>query len=172
MGDAFYIKKFGADDVAQIDVLHVVPGNSEATIVADLTDAAHIPDDQFDCIIFTQSLQMIYDFRAALETLHRILRPGGVLLMTTHGISKIARRLGRDDWGEYWRFTTQSTEALFAETFPGADVSVRSWGNVLAATAYLHGLAAEELRPDELLEDDPDFEVIISVRAQKQGGVV
>lgn len=168
MGDAFYIKKFGVERVSQIDILHVVAGNPEATIVADLTQADHVADDQFDCIIFTQSLQMIYDFRTALETLHRILRPGGVLLMTTHGISKIARRLGRDDWGEYWRFTTQSTEALFAETFPGAEVTVRSWGNVLAATAYLHGIATEELGQEELLEDDPDFEVIISVRAQKR----
>ncbi len=167
LGDATYIKKFGGDRVAKVDVLHVVEGNPEATIVADLTRGENIPSDQFDCIIFTQSLQMIYDFKAALRTLHRILRPGGVLLLTTHGISKIARRLGRDDWGEYWRFTTQSAEALFAETFPGAAVEVTPWGNVLAATAYLYGLAAEELALEELDSTDPDFEVIVSVRARK-----
>ena len=137
LGDATYTKKFGGDRVTVSDVLHVTAGNPEATIVADLTDAAHIPDDRFDCIIFTQSLQMIYDFKAALKTLFRILRPGGELLMTSSGVSKIARRLGRDDWGEYWRFTTQGAEAMFAETFPGAEVKVQSWGNVLSATAYL-----------------------------------
>ncbi len=168
MGDAAYIKKFGGGKVTRIDVLHVTAGNPEATIVADLTDADHLDADQFDCIIFTQSLQMIYDFKTALRTLHRILRPGGVLLLTTHGISKIARRLGRDDWGEYWRFTTQSAEAAFAETFPGAEVEVRPWGNVLAATAYLYGLAAEELTEEELNSLDPDFEVIVSVRARKR----
>ncbi len=145
LGDATYTKKFGGDRVTVSDVLHVTAGNPEATIVADLTDAAHVPDDRFDCIIFTQSLQMIYDFKAALKTLFRILRPGGELLMTSSGVSKIARRLGRDDWGEYWRFTTQGAEAMFAETFPGAEVKVRSWGNVLSAAAYLYGLAAEEL---------------------------
>lgn len=169
MGDASYLRKFGGDRVEKIDVLNVVPA-PEATLVADLTDAANLPSDTFDAIVFTQSLQMIYDFKTALRTLHRILAPGGVLLLTTHGISKIARRLGRDDWGEYWRFTTQSAEAVFVETFPGARVQVRSWGNVLAAVAYLHGLAAEELSPSELEERDPDFEVIVSVRAQKAGG--
>lgn len=168
LGDASYIKKFAGGMVTRIDVLQVTAGNPEATIVADLTDADHLEPDQFDCIIFTQSLQMIYDFKAALRTLHRILRPGGVLLLTTHGISKIARRLGRDDWGEYWRFTTQSAEAVFAETFPGAEVEVRPWGNVLAAAAYLYGLAAEELTQEELNSLDPDFEVIVSVRARKR----
>jgi len=171
MGDATYLRKFGGDRLTKTDVLNVVE-SPDATLVADLTDADHLPSDAFDAIVFTQSLQMIYDFKAALRTLHRILAPGGVLLLTTHGISKIARRLGRDDWGEYWRFTTQSAEAVFAETFPGADVQVRPWGNVLAAVAYLHGLAAEELAPDELDHLDPDFEVIVSVRARKAGGAV
>jgi SAM-dependent methyltransferase len=167
MGDATYIRKFGSDGVTQIDVLHVAPGNPEATIVADLTRDDHLESNQFDCIVFTQSLQMIYDFKTSLRTLHRILRPGGVLLLTTHGISKIARRLGRDDWGEYWRFTTQSAAAVFAETFPGAQVEIQSWGNVLTAAAYLYGLAAEELSHEELDSLDPDFEVIVSVRAKK-----
>ena len=167
LGDPTYIKKFGGAGVTRIDVLHVAAGNPAATIVADLTDAGHIEAELFDCIILTQSLQMIYDFKAALRTLFRILRPGGTLLLTTHGITKIARRLGRDDWGEYWHFTTQSAEAVFAETFPGAAVKVTPWGNVLAATAYLHELAAEELTRKELDHLDPDFEVIVSVRARK-----
>jgi hypothetical protein len=33
--------------------------------------------------------------------------------------------------------------------------------------AFLNGLAAEELRPQELLYSDPDHEVIVSVRAVK-----
>lgn len=167
LGDAFYINKFGGGRVQQIEVLHVTAGNPIATIVADLTNAEHIPSDSFDCIIFTQSLQMIYDMRAALRTLHRILKPGGVLLLTSAGISKIGRRLGRDDWGEYWHLTTQSLEALFAETFPDATVKVTSHGNVLAATAYLHGLSSDELTHDELDYVDPDIEVLVTARVQK-----
>ena len=167
MGDPFYINKFGGDRVSKIDVLHYVEGNPQATIVADLTFADHIPSDTFDCIILTQTLQMIYDMKAALSHLHRILKPGGVLLMTSHGISKIGRRLGRDDWGEYWHITSQSAERLFKETFPGADITVSSYGNVLAAMCALHGIVSDEVALQELDHRDPDFEVIVTVRAQK-----
>ena len=167
MGDAFYIKKFGGDRVSKIDVLHYVEGNPEATVVADLTCADHIPSNTFDCIILTQTLQMIYDMKAALRHLHRIIKPGGVLLATSHGISKIGRRLGRDDWGEYWHITTQSAERIFEETFPGADITVRSYGNVLSATCALHGVVSDEIDKKELDYLDPDFEVIVTVRAAK-----
>ncbi len=166
MGDDFYIQKFGRERVDKIDVLNVVE-SPHATIVADLTCADHVPSNSFDCIIFTQSLQMIYDMNAALKHLHRMLKPGGVLLLTSHGISKIGRRLGRDNWGEYWHITTQSAERLFAETFTNADIQVGSYGNVLTAMCALHGLASEELSPKELDNLDPDFEVIVTVRAVK-----
>lgn len=167
MGDSFYTQKFGGDNVSRSDILHVVEGNPEATIVADLTYADHIPSDTFDCIICTQTLQMIYNVRSALYHLYRILKPRGVLLVTSHGISKIGRREGIDAWGEYWHFTAQSVRRLFEEVFPAANIRVKTYGNVLAAIALLHGLAAEELRKEELNYIDPDYEVLITVRAAK-----
>lgn len=169
LGDPFYIEKYGQGRVTQPEILHYVEGNPLATIVADLTDAPHIESDSFDCIIFTQTLQMIWDMKAALTTLHRILKPGGVLLLTTSGISKIGRRLGRDDWGEYWRLTAPAVERLAEELFPGSDAKVMSYGNVLSANAYLQGLALEELEPAELDYVDPDFEVIVAARIRKAG---
>ena len=91
IGDPGYTRKYGGDKVTRSDVLHAIPGNPQATIIADLTCADHIPSDSFDCIILTQTLQFIYDFRAALKTLYRILAPGGVLLATSHGICRISR---------------------------------------------------------------------------------
>jgi SAM-dependent methyltransferase len=167
IGDDYYTRKFGGDRVNKSDVLHVSGGNPKATLIADLARADAIPSNIFDCIICTQTLQMIYDFRAALGHLYRILNPGGVLLMTCHGISKIARREGADAWGEYWRFTSQSARRMFEEVFLPANVSVGVYGNVLAAIACLHGLAVEELEREELDYLDPDYEVLISVRAIK-----
>lgn len=169
MGDDTYTRRFGGDKVTQADVLHVVPGRHGATITADLTCADHIPAGTYDCIVFVQTLQMIYDSRAALRHLHRILKPGGVLLATTHGISKIGRRVDIDHWGEYWRLTTQSAQRLFEEAFLAGNVRVESRGNVLAAIAALHGLTAQELEPHELDYCDPDYEVLITVRAVKSG---
>ncbi|MXO60735.1 methyltransferase domain-containing protein [Altererythrobacter salegens] len=164
LGDPCYTQKFGGDRVTQSDVLHVVAGNPAATIIADLGDAPHIPDDSFDCIIFTQTLQMIYDMGATLRTLNRITKPGGSVLITTAGIAKVGRRLGRDDWGEYWRHTAQGLEAQVKEFFPGADADVVNYGNVLSACAFLQGLASDELEPFELDYVDEDFEVIIAAR--------
>lgn len=169
IGDDAYTRKFGGDRVSQSDVLHVAEGNPQAAIVADLTRAEHIPADTFDCIIFTQTLQFIYNVRAALRTLYRILAPGGGILATFQGISQISR-YDMDRWGDYWRFTTLSARRLFAEVFPPDCITVQAHGNVLAAIALLHGLAAEELRRDELDYYDPDYEVLITVRAVKPQG--
>ena len=66
-----------------------------------------------------------------------------------------------------WHFTSQSARRLFDEIFPPGGVEVRVYGNVLAAVAFLHGLAAEELRPDELDYSDLDYEVIIGIKAER-----
>jgi SAM-dependent methyltransferase len=166
-GDDQYTRKFGADRVTKSDVLHVAAGEPKATIVADLTCDDSIPSDTFDCIICTQTLQMIYEVRSAVRSLHRMLKPGGVVLVTSHGMSKIGRREGVDPWGEYWHFTAQSLRRLFLEVFLPQNVNIRVYGNVLAAIAFLHGLAATELRREALDHSDPDYEVIIAVRAAK-----
>lgn len=168
MMDDAYTRKFGGARVTRSDVLHSVAGNPLATIVADLTGPNSIPDDAFDCIICTQTLQFIYDFRAALHELRRILKPGGVLLLTAHGTSRIGRREGVDAWGEYWRFTAQSLRRLLTETFPGGASSIEVYGNVLAAIANLHCLAAEELTHAELDHRDANYEVLLAVRAVKE----
>jgi SAM-dependent methyltransferase len=166
IGEDTYTRRFGGDRVARSDVLHVQEGNPKATVVADLTCADSIPSDTLDCIIFTQTLQFIYDVRAAIRHLYRILKPGGVLLATLPGISQISR-YDMDRWGDYWRFTTLSARRLFEEIFPPGSVTVRAYGNVLAAVAFLHGLSAEELRREELDYHDPDYELIITVRTVK-----
>ena len=167
IGDDNYTRKIGGDCVTNSDVLHVVEGNPLATIVADLTCADNIPSNTFDCIIFTQTLQFIYDVRAAIRTLYRILKPDGVLLATCHGISQISRS-DMDRWGEYWRFTTLSARLLFEEVFPEENIEVRAHGNVLAAISFLHGLAAEELKKQELDYHDPNYELMITVKAVKK----
>jgi SAM-dependent methyltransferase len=168
IGDDRYTRKFGAERVTRSDVLHLHPGNPNSTVVADLADAGHIPADSFDCIIFTQTLQFIYDLRGALNNLHRILKPGGRVLATLPGISQISR-YDMDRWGDFWRFTSLSARRLFEESFSPGDITVQAYGNVLAAVALLEGLALEELKREELDQSDRDYELLISVRAVKGG---
>jgi len=164
IADDEYTRRFGQHRVEQSSVLYVSGGNPKATIVADLTSADNILPNSFDCIILTQTLQFIYDTRAAIETLHRVLKPGGVLLATFPGISQISR-YDMERWGDYWRFTTLSAQRLFEEQFPANSITVRARGNVFAAIALLHGLAQEDIDVRKLEYHDPDYEVIITVRA-------
>lgn len=165
VGDASYTRRFGGDRVAQSDVLHVAEGNSHATIVADITQADHVPSDAFDCIIFTQTLHLVYDARAALHTLHRILKPGGVLLLTVPGISQIDSGAWGEHW--YWSFTARALHRMAMEHFAHDSVQVTAHGNVLAAVAFLEGLAVEELRDEELNFRDPAYDVLVTLRAAK-----
>jgi hypothetical protein len=166
VGGDEYATRFGRHAVRRLDVLHVSPDNPRATIVGDLATGDNLPADTYDCVICTQTLQSIYDVAAAIATLHRMLRPGGVVLATMPGITP-ACRPDRDMWGDYWRFTSESVRRLFAESFGPSRVRVEAYGNVLAATSFLYGVAAEELRPGRLDARDPDYEVLIAVRAQK-----
>jgi Polysaccharide deacetylase len=93
--------------------------------------------------ILKQTLHLIYDMKATMRTLYRTLKPGGVLLATVPGISQLERGRWKETW--YWSLTILSTRRLAEEAFPGENVEVGSHGNVLATTAFLMGLAAEEL---------------------------
>jgi SAM-dependent methyltransferase len=163
--DASYTRRYGGNRVEQSDVLDVAENNQQATIFADLTRADHIPSDTFDCIIFTQTLQLIYDMHSAIRTLQRVLKPGGVLLATLPGISQTGPAEGSEHWN--WRFTTLSARRLFEESFPAEHVEVATHGNVLSASAFLYGLAAEELHHEELEHHDPYYEVSITIRTTK-----
>jgi SAM-dependent methyltransferase len=166
VGDDRYTKKFGANRVTRSDVVHVEEGQPNATLVADLSRDRALAPDRFDCIICTQTLQFIYDVPAALRCLYRILKPGGIVLATFAGISQVSR-FDMDRWGDYWRFTTLSTRRVFDEVFPPENIQINAYGNVLASVAFLHGLAAEEFTKEELDYHDPDYQLLITVRAVK-----
>lgn len=165
IGDDAYTRKFGRDQVTRSDVLHVEPGYPGATIIADLTSAENIEDETFDCIILTQTLQLIYDIPAAIRTLKRIVRPGGVVLATVPGITHSGDVNWHKSW--FWSMTPASAQRLFESEFGPEHVSVRSHGNVLAAMAFLYGLADHELTRAELNYADPAYIVTIGVRAEK-----
>jgi SAM-dependent methyltransferase len=160
-----YATRYGRD-VRQVDVLDVFPDNTKATIIGDLADAPSIPSDAFDCVLVTQVLSWIYDVRAPLRSVHRILVPGGVLLATTPGIARIAP-VESELFGEWWHFTSMSAQRVTEEIFGIGNVEVETFGNVLAAAGFLYGLGRFDLTPAELAVHDPAFQVTIGIRAVK-----
>ena len=167
IGDDTYSRRFGGSRVTHQEILHLVPGQPGATIIADLAHAPEIPSSYFDCIILTQTIHYIFDLPAAVSTLFRILKPGGTLLVTVPGISQICRDQS-DQESDCWRFTASSSTRLFSERFGRENVTVHTYGNVLASIAFLEGLASSDLTRDELDYRDPNYQLTIAVVARKK----
>ena len=164
VGDDAYTRRFGSA-VVQRDVLHVHCGNPRATIVGDLSTEGTLPRGVFDCVVLTQTLHLVYDMAAALRELHAALRPGGVLLVTVPGIT----RIDRGEWGAswYWSLTEHALRRLLSDSFPAARIALETHGNVYAATTFLQGLAVEEVSAAKLDVCDEAFPVLVAARAQK-----
>jgi SAM-dependent methyltransferase len=157
-----YTKRFGGERVTASDVLDIDESNPEATIITDLNAAVELPSNQFDCIILTQTLQFIWDCRAAITDLHRSLKPGGLLLVTVPVTPPLCAAASM-----YWSFTPGSLSRLLQEAFGGQGVEIHTLGNVLSVTAFLYGLSAKELTDPELDRCDPSYPLIIAATARK-----
>ena len=168
--DNNYTLRFGGDRVTRSDVIHKGDDNPLATIIADLTQGDTIPSEAFDCIICTQTLHLVFDLPAALQTLHRILLPGGVLLATVPAISRLTRD-ARGNYHDYWRFTTESCRRLCEPLFGSANLRIVAYGNVYSAVAFLHGLSVADLDPRKLEATDPNIELIVALRATRENKV-
>jgi peptidoglycan/xylan/chitin deacetylase (PgdA/CDA1 family)/SAM-dependent methyltransferase len=165
--DDGYTRMFGGDRVKASDVVDVDLSNDQATIFADLTAAAGIGPDVYDCFILTQTLGLIFDVARAVAEAARVLKPGGVLLCTVPASGRISYE-DRDLDGDYWRFTEASVRRLFAGVFSPEEFDVTGFGNVLACSAFLYGLAPDDLTPAELDAVDPYFPVVYGIRAVKR----
>lgn len=164
IGDDAYCQRFGSRHIVHQDILHVHAGNPIATIVGDMSQPGVLPEQRFDVMVITQTLHLIFDFAQALANLHRALKPGGVLLLTVPGITSIAR----DEWGKdwFWSFTGASLERLMDMSFGPGNYTLEQFGNAYAATAFLQGLALEEVEHGKVEGfPDPAYPVILGVRA-------
>lgn len=153
-----YATRLGAESV---DVLDIDPANRRATIVGDLCEPDTLPASAFDAIVLTQTLQFLPHPRRALEQLVTALRPGGVMLITVPTMSRVADDLDR------WRWTPTGFREAVAGL--GCTAGIAGTGNALACRAFLMGLAAQDLHPAALAEDDPAFPLVVTASLRKPG---
>ncbi len=161
-GADWYTTGFGESAVTKVDILHIDDSNTLATLVADLTKPNDIPSDRFDCVICTFVLHVIAELERAVSELHRILKPGGVLLVAAPHISMCDER-----YHELWRFTPEGLHVLLAGVFGPQNVDIRAYGNSLTAAGQIRGLVHDEFSRAELDDYDQRFAVIVCARAVK-----
>ncbi len=165
IAESLYSKKFDSG-VEEFETFGTVDSNSGATITGDLTDSATLPESSIDCFICTQTFNFIYEVKKAVQGSYRLLKPGGVMLVTVAGVCQVSR-YDMDRWGDYWRFTDLSLRKIFSEVFTEENIMVNTYGNVLSATALLQGISSEELTSEELDVTDKNYQVVISIIAKK-----
>jgi SAM-dependent methyltransferase len=161
-----YTRKFGGDNVAGASVLHANNDKKNVDIVGNLETGEGIPKNKIDCFILTQTLLCIFDVQTAAQNAIKLLKPGGALLLTVPGITQISR-FDYERWGQYWSFTDLSVRKLFEKIVPPANIEVKTYGNVKAASAFLYGLALHEVKKKDLDYTDPDYQMVISAIIKK-----
>ena len=79
-------------------------------IICDICNMSPIPDESFGLVLNLESLEHISNPQKAIDEIHRVLRPNGLLILTTVMHFKI-HRYPKD----YWRFTPHGVELLLSQ---------------------------------------------------------
>lgn len=157
-----YCRRFGRDRPTAIDVLDLDAANPEATLVVDLTQPNDLEGGTFDCIVCVHVLHLVYEADVFAAELHRLLAPGGALLVAVPATSMVD-----PDWTEFRRWTALGVKTLLGRCFDSDRVRVEAYGNSLSAAAEMRGLAADELTSRELAVRDAQFPVEVCAVAVK-----
>jgi SAM-dependent methyltransferase len=79
-----------------------LPGNLQAAVRLNPDGTVPVPDAEFDAVLSTQVLEHVEDPRIYLSECWRVLRPGGRLLLSTHGVFPY-----HPDPVDLWRWTCE-----------------------------------------------------------------
>jgi SAM-dependent methyltransferase len=135
-GDRPYQPLFtAAAEVVGLDV----PGNPHADIVGSI-ETIPVEDASFDLVVCLQVIEHVPDPAAAVRELRRIVRPGGQLLLSTHGVAPF-----HPNPEDHWRWTATGLQTLFAANGPWTLVTVTPGAGTAATTAMLVAHAVDLL---------------------------
>ncbi|MFH1443898.1 MAG: class I SAM-dependent methyltransferase [Candidatus Peregrinibacteria bacterium] len=95
----------------QLTTLDIEPREGvKVDIVADAHDLSQIPDGSFDVILCTEVLEHLHTPAKAIAEFQRVLKPGGLLLLSTRFIFPL-----HDVPGDYYRYTKYGLKHLLKE---------------------------------------------------------
>jgi SAM-dependent methyltransferase len=113
----------------------VYPG--ERVDVIGPAEALPFEDASFDVVVATQMLEHVPDPPRVLSEAHRVLRPGGVLLLSTHGTT-----VYHPNPSDFWRWTQEGLPKLLHDNGGWSHLHIEGAGGTMACFGYLYGLYA------------------------------
>lgn len=102
-GEQFYKNLFPNSICVDIDK------DKNPDIVADIHQMDIFEDNTFDCILCSEVLEHCYAPWKAANEMYRVLKPGGILLLSTRFVYPL-----HDTPHDYYRFTRYGLEILFS----------------------------------------------------------
>ena len=127
-GDRPYEKLLaGAAEIVGFDV----PGNPHADLHGSI-DAIPVEDASFDVVLCLQVLEHVPAPAAAVRELRRVVKPGGRVLLSTHGVYPF-----HPNPDDLWRWTHDGLERLFRANGEWSSVTVRPGAGTAATVAML-----------------------------------
>ena len=137
------------------ETISIVP-EDRPTLEMDICDEAvvQVRPRHYDFIICTSVVQLVPEPRRAVQNMHRLLKPGGTLVIAEKCVSIVDPWFGDLD---KWRFTPAGMAALLTDF---ATVEVQGFGNLYTMCAYLSGLTADEIPQDKLHYHDPVYPIL------------
>lgn len=131
------------------------PGVDEVCDVTRLTD--RFGPGSFDLVLSTELIEHVRDWRAAVSNLKSVLKPGGVLLITTRSAGYPYHGYPHD----FWRYGDDDMRAIFA------DMSI----SALAPDPLVPGIFVKAVKPLDYREKDLsglELYSVISGRRQRE----
>jgi 2-polyprenyl-3-methyl-5-hydroxy-6-metoxy-1,4-benzoquinol methylase len=117
----------GATEIVGFDV----PGNPHADLHGSI-DAIPVEDASFDLVLCLQVLEHVADPAAAVRELRRVVKPGGRVLLSTHGVYPY-----HPNPNDFWRWTQDGLTYLFRTNAEWTSVTVRPGAGTAATVAML-----------------------------------
>jgi len=115
-------------------------------LVDTVAPAEDLPyeEGRFDLVLCTQVLEHVQDPAASIAEIHRVLRPGGAVLLSTHGVF-LYHPDPPDSDQDYWRWTHAGLEKQIRGAGEWGEVRLQAHGDVVACVAYIAAQFADEL---------------------------
>lgn len=164
--DNAYTKKFGRNHYEKSLVMDVSAKTPNIDFNANIETGEGVEGAIADCFICTQTLMYIYNLNAAAKNIVKILKPGGVALITCSGLSQNSRRC-MENYGAYWGFNEASLKNIFSEVDGANIIESGTYGNVKTVSAHINGLCQEDLDKSDFAVNDICYPLIVYVTVKK-----
>ena len=131
-GDKPYLPYFKGVASTYVGV-DVHPG--EYVDVVGAAESLPFAESSFDVVVATQMLEHVPDPPQVIREVNRVLRPGGLLLLSTHGTT-----VYHPNPNDYWRWTQEGLPKLLHDNGGWSNVHLEAAGGTMACFGYLYAL--------------------------------